>query len=91
MLEGMGIATGVDLDKLIDAVWLVEKMIGRRSFGHLGNVGPRPTTKDKLYAMDMPFIETLEQAKHFKLGPKVYEGGINPWKETIKSDMRPGG
>ena len=91
MLQGIGINVGVDLDKLIDAVWLLEKMIGRRSFGHLANAGPRPTTKDKLYAMDMPFIETLEQAKHFKLGPKVYEGGINPWKETIKSDMRPGG
>ena len=29
MLEGMGIETGVNLDKLIDCVWMLEKMIGR--------------------------------------------------------------
>ena len=28
MLEGMGIETGVDLDKIIDCVWLLERIIG---------------------------------------------------------------
>ena len=29
--------------------------------------------------------QTVEQAKHFKLGPKMYEGCINPWNEPIGS------
>ncbi|MFH1604425.1 MAG: hypothetical protein ABIH03_11025, partial [Pseudomonadota bacterium] len=32
-----------------------------------------------------PFVETVEQAKHFKLGPKLYEGCISPWSEPITS------
>jgi hypothetical protein len=38
--------------------------------------------------MDMPHIETLEQAKHFILGPKAYEGAHSPWQEPITSFMR---
>ena len=89
MLETMGIDTGVDIDKLIDCVWLVEEIIGRRSFGHIATAGPLPMTTDKWYPMDLPFIETLEQAKHFKLGPKVYEGCMRPWREPIRSPRRP--
>ena len=32
MLEGMGIDTGVDLDKLIECVWMLEKMLGRQAW-----------------------------------------------------------
>jgi hypothetical protein len=39
--------------------------------------------------MDMPHIETLEQAKHFIKGPKAWEGAHSPWKEPITSWMRP--
>jgi hydroxymethylglutaryl-CoA lyase len=39
--------------------------------------------------MDMPHIETLEQAKHFILGPKAYEGAHSPWNEPITSWQRP--
>jgi hydroxymethylglutaryl-CoA lyase len=85
MLEGMGIKTGVDLDKLIECVWLLEKIIGRQAWGHVSRAGPRPTTKDRLFDANAPFVETVEQAKHFKLGPKQYEGGIVPWTESIKS------
>jgi hydroxymethylglutaryl-CoA lyase len=88
MLEGMGIETGVDLDKIIDCVWLLEKIIGYTTFGHVSKAGPRPVSPDKWYPMDMPFIESFEQAKHFKLGPKVYEGCLFPWKETIQSPQR---
>ena len=41
MLEGMGIETGVDLDKLIDCVWLLEETIGRMAWG-VSRTGPRP-------------------------------------------------
>jgi hydroxymethylglutaryl-CoA lyase len=31
----------------------------------------------------MPFVETYEQARHFRLGPEVYADGHRPWKEAI--------
>ncbi len=88
MLEGMGIETGVDMDKLIDCVWMCEEILGRPLNGHVSKAGPRPKTVDKLYDMNAPFIETLEEAKHFKLGPQVYEGQVYPYKEPITSPYR---
>jgi hydroxymethylglutaryl-CoA lyase len=88
MLDGMGIETGVNLDKLVDCVWTLEKMIGRYAWGHVSRTGPRPTKLENLYDPNAPFVETVEQAKHFKLGPKAYEGCINPWDEPISSPYR---
>jgi hydroxymethylglutaryl-CoA lyase len=85
MLDGMGIETGVDLDKLIDCVWLLEETIGRMAWGHVSRTGPRPTKLEQMFDANAPFVETVEQAKHFKLGPKMYEGCINPWDEPIGS------
>jgi hydroxymethylglutaryl-CoA lyase len=87
MLEEMGIPTGVNLEKLIAAVWLAEEIVGHPLWGHVSKAGPRPRG-DKLYAMDMPFIETLDQAKHFIKGPGVYNGAPSPWKEPIRSSQR---
>ena len=87
MLEEMGIYTGVDLYKLIEAVWLAEEVVGHSLYGFVSKAGPRPRY-NKLYAMDMPHIETLEQAKHFIKGPKAYEGAHSPWQEPITSFMR---
>jgi hydroxymethylglutaryl-CoA lyase len=87
MLEEMGISTGVDLYKLIECVWLAEKVVGHPLFGFVSKAGPRPHF-DKLYAMDMPHIETLEQAKHFIYGPKAYEGAMSPWVKPITSWQR---
>jgi hydroxymethylglutaryl-CoA lyase len=77
----------VDLEKLIKAVWLAEEVVGHPLWGHVSKAGPRPRS-DKLYAMDMPFIETLDQAKHFIKGPTVYAGAPSPWKEPIRSFQR---
>ena len=89
MLEGMGVDTGVDLDRLIDCVWMLEEVIGRPAFGFVSKAGPRPVRPEQWYDPNMPFVETLEQAKHFKKGPGVYEGGIRPWREPIRSPQRP--
>ena len=89
MFDEMGIDTGVDMDKLIDCVWMLEDILGRSTMGHVSKAGPRPKTPDKWYDPNAPFIETFEQAKHFKLGPSVYEGGIYPWREKIRSAQRP--
>lgn len=88
MMEGMGIDTGVDLEKLIEAVWLAEEVVGHPLWGHVSKGGPRPKGK-KLYAMNMPFVETLEHARHFIKGPPAYDGAPSPWKEAIKSPQRP--
>jgi hydroxymethylglutaryl-CoA lyase len=42
----------------------------------------------RLYPMDMPFVETLDQAQHFRLGPDSYAGALSPWKEPITSPFR---
>jgi hydroxymethylglutaryl-CoA lyase len=88
MLEEMGIHTGVDLYKLVEVVWLAEEIVGHPLYGFVSKAGPRPHY-DRLYPMDMPRIETLEEAKHFIRGPKAYEGAPSPWKEPIRSFMRP--
>jgi hydroxymethylglutaryl-CoA lyase len=88
LLEEMGFDTGVDLAALIDTVALAEEILGHRLFGHVSKAGGRPRG-DELYPMDLPFIETLDQAQHFRLGPKAYEGALSPWKEPIQSPARP--
>jgi hydroxymethylglutaryl-CoA lyase len=88
MLEEMGIHTGVDLSKLVEVAWLAEEVVGHPLYGFVSKAGPRPRY-DRLYAMDMPRIETLEQAKHFIHGPKAYAGAPSPWKGPITSYQRP--
>jgi len=87
LLDSLGYATGVDLDRLIDVVVLAEEIVGHRLYGHVSKAGARPRP-DQLYAMDMPFIETLEQAQHFRVGPSAWEGAPSPWKEPIRSPAR---
>jgi hydroxymethylglutaryl-CoA lyase len=67
---------------------MAERIIGRELYGHVSKAGPRPKTVDQLYDMNMPFVETTEQARHFKVGPSAYEGGIYPYNEPITSPYR---
>ncbi len=87
MLEEMGISTGVDLYKLIEVVWLAEEIVGHPLYGFVSKAGPRPRY-DHLYPMDMPRIETLEEARHFIKGPGAYAGAPSPWSEPITSYQR---
>lgn len=87
LLEELGISTGVDLDRLIEAVVVAEEAVGHPLYGHVSKAGPRPRG-DRRYPMDLPFIETLEQAQHFRLGPSVYGDAISPWREPITSPYR---
>lgn len=88
MMDDMGVPTGVDIDKLIDCVWMAEDIMGRELYGHVSKAGPRPKTLDKLYDINMPFVETVEQARHFKKGASAYEGGLYPYSEPITSPYR---
>ena len=89
LLEELGYDTGVDLDRLIEVVVMAEVIVGHPLYGHVSKAGGRPR-REQLYPMDLPFIETLEQAQHFRLGPKAYEGAMSPWKEPIRSTARDG-
>ena len=84
MLEGMGIETGVNLDKLIDCVWMLERIIGRPAFGCVARAGPRPLHPDSFFDPNMPSVESLEAARHFRFGPQAYEkNALSPWKRPI--------
>jgi hydroxymethylglutaryl-CoA lyase len=87
LLEDLGIPTGVDLAELLKVARLAELVVGHELWGHVSKAGPRPRGED-LFAMDMPFIETPEQAQHFWRGSSAYTGAISPWPAPIVSPMR---
>jgi len=88
LLNELGIANGVDIDRLIEAAVLAEKVVGHSLWGHVSKAGPRPRG-DELFPMDLPFIETEEQAQHFRLGSRAYKGALSPWATLIESPSRP--
>lgn len=76
----MGIETGYNLDKLLDAAAIAEEVVGHPLWGHVSKAGPRPRG-ERLYPSNMPFVETLEEAAHYRKGPGVYENQLSPWRE----------
>lgn len=76
----LGIDTGLDLDKLIDAAVVAETVVGHPLHGHVSRAGPRPRA-DRIYAPDLPFIETLEEAQHFRKGSSACAHQLKPWKK----------
>jgi len=86
-LQGEGVETGIDLAALIEAAHLAERVVGHELYGHVSKTGPRPGP-DALYPMDMPLVETIEQAQHFRLGPQAYASAPTPWKAPIRSAAR---
>ena len=87
LLESEGIETGIDLPLLIEAGKIAEEVVGHPLWSKVTAAGPRPTGED-VYPMDMPFIETFEEAQHFRLGPSVYQGALSPWREPVQSPAR---
>lgn len=87
ILHEMGISTGVDLDRLIEAAVLAERVVGHPLWGHVSKAGPRPRGH-ALFPMDLPVIETADQAAHFRLGPTVYAEARRPWSAPITSLAR---
>lgn len=87
LLESEGYETGIDLYRLIEVVHLAESIVGHQLYGRVSHAGPRPT-RDRLYDMDMPLIETFDEAQHFRLGAGVYANSPSPYKETVQSQAR---
>lgn len=88
LLNELGISTGVDVERLIDASVVAEEIVGHPLWGHVSKAGPRPRG-ERLFPMDLPFIETEEQAQHFRVGPSAYQGARSPWARPIESPQRP--
>ena len=80
MCHQMGIETGYDLDKVIEAACIAEEVVGHPLWGHVSKAGPLPS-REQIYPADMPFVESLEEAAHYRKGPSVYRGQISPWRE----------
>ena len=87
MLNELGIVTNVDLERLIEVAHLAEEVVGHPLWGHVSKAGPRPRG-ERLFAMDMPFIETESQAQHFRRGPGAYADAPSPWASPIQSPAR---
>ncbi|GAA2741574.1 hydroxymethylglutaryl-CoA lyase [Terrabacter aerolatus] len=87
LLETEGIDTGIDLARLVEAAHLAEEVVGHPLYGKVSKAGPRPGV-EALYPMDMPLVETEEQAQHFRLGPATYAGCPSPWRQPIASLAR---
>ncbi len=81
LCEELGVETGLNLDKLIEAAAIAEEVVGHPLWGHVSKAGPRPRGQ-RLYPKDMPFVETLEEASHFRKGPSVYAHQTKPWTDS---------
>ncbi|MBI2906691.1 MAG: citramalate synthase [Chloroflexi bacterium] len=86
LCEEMGIETGYNVEKLIEAVAVAEEVVGHPLWGHVSKAGPL-VRGDKLYPKNLPFVETLEEAAHFRKGPSVCAHQLAPWKEYPDSPV----
>ncbi|MFE7416844.1 citramalate synthase [Rhodococcus sp. NPDC057529] len=83
LLEMMGVDTGVDMEALIDFAWQLEDVIGRPLGGQVSKAGPHPIGV-RAYSPDLPVVETLDEARHFRLGAGVIKEPRWPWLATAR-------
>jgi hydroxymethylglutaryl-CoA lyase len=88
MFGEMGIDTGVDMDRLIRTVWMAEEIVGHKLWGAVSKAGPFPRGK-RLYPVDLPFVQSEDEARHFMLGSEVIGAdAVRPWSSAIRSSQR---
>src|SRR6266478_4377404 len=88
MFGEMGIDTGVDIDRLIRTGWMGEEIVGHKLWGAVSKAGPFPRGK-RLYPVDLPFVQSEEEARHFMLGSEVIGAdAVRPWSSAIRSSQR---
>ncbi|WP_238015714.1 hypothetical protein KZZ52_36800 [Dactylosporangium sp. AC04546] len=81
LLEMMGVDTGVDLDALVEFAWDLERVIGRPVNGQVSKAGPHPVAS-RAYSTELPVVETMEEARHFRLGMGVIREPRRPWRAS---------
>ncbi len=82
-LETLGIPTGISVDGLIEASARLSEILGRPLHSQVALNGGLPKG-DRLYSEDVPAVFTFQEAQHFRLGPKVYEGNVKPWLKKLQ-------
>jgi hydroxymethylglutaryl-CoA lyase len=78
LLATMGIETGIDLFAIAEAAAFAQQIVGRELDGRVALAGPLPDA-EHLYPEDVPVIETLAEAQHYRVGPTTYAGRGRPW------------
>jgi hydroxymethylglutaryl-CoA lyase len=79
MLQRIGQQQHVDLDAVIETSTWLAGVVGRPLSGRVAHAGPFPSA-DRFYPVDLPLIETYEEAQHFRVGPRAYAQSRAPWK-----------
>lgn len=79
LLQRAGQQQQVDIDKLIETSTWLAGVVGRPLHSRVVHAGGFPTA-DRLYPVDLPLIETHEEAQHFRVGPRAYAQSRAPWK-----------
>lgn len=79
LLHSLGIPSGIDLDKLIEASVRLSEILQRPLHSQVSRNGALPGA-GRLYDPEVPVVYTFAEAQHFRLGPSVYEGNARPWK-----------
>ena len=83
LLDTLGIPTGISVDGLIEASARLSQILGRPLHSQVALNGALPKG-GRLYSEDVPAVFTFQEAQHFRLGPKVYEGNAKPWLKKLQ-------
>lgn len=84
MLHTAGVATGIDLRKLVEVSHHLEALLGRRLGSQVARNGPLPEAGET-YAQDLPVLYTFEEAQHFRLGPGAVDASRpRPWLAKLQ-------
>lgn len=79
MLQRAGQQPQLDVDALIETSTWLAGVVGRQLHSRVALAGAFPSA-DRLYPVDLPLIETYEEAQHFRVGPRAYAQSRAPWK-----------
>lgn len=77
LLELLGVPTGANLARLVEATHEVARLTQRTLDGRVHKAGPFLP----LFDPRIPVVYTVEEAQHFRLGPQVCTSGFRPWEE----------
>lgn len=76
LLDLLGVQTGADLAKLVEATHVVAALTQRTLDGRVHKAGPFMP----LFDPRLPTVYTLEEAQHFRLGPGAVRSDFRPWE-----------
>ena len=76
LLDALGVPTGADLAKLVEATHAVAALTQRTLDGRVHKAGPFLP----LFDPNLPVVYTLDEAQHIRLGPGVCRSDFRPWE-----------